>query len=75
MRNSQKRDFSVRKSSPLFGAQTNSRPLLQRKRFAQAVLPWLRLLSSGKVFHYHGFYPWFILGEMSVDPEEFIDVA
>lgn len=29
----------------------------------------------GKIFHYHGFYPWFILGEMTVDPEEFIDVA
>ena len=29
----------------------------------------------GKVFHYHGFYPWFILGEMSIDPESFIDVA
>lgn len=29
----------------------------------------------GKAFHYHGFYPWFILGEMTMDPEEFIDVA
>lgn len=29
----------------------------------------------GKVFHYHGFYPWFILGEMQIDPESFIDVA
>ena len=29
----------------------------------------------GKVFHYHSFYPWFILDEMTVDMEEFIDVA
>lgn len=29
----------------------------------------------GKTFSYHGFYPWFILGEMSIDPESFIDVA
>lgn len=29
----------------------------------------------GKQFHYHGFYPWFILGDMTIDPEEFIDVA
>lgn len=29
----------------------------------------------GKAFHYHGFYPWFILGPMSIDPESFIDVA
>ena len=29
----------------------------------------------GKLFHYHGFYPWFILGNMTIDPEEFIDVA
>ncbi|MBQ7328906.1 MAG: hypothetical protein IJX01_03260 [Oscillospiraceae bacterium] len=29
----------------------------------------------GKQFHYHGFYPWFILGPMTIDPEEFIDVA
>jgi len=29
----------------------------------------------GDRFHYHGFYPWFILGEMSIDPESFIDVA
>lgn len=28
----------------------------------------------GKVFYYHGFYPWFILGEMTIDLEEFIDV-
>lgn len=26
-------------------------------------------------FFYHGFYPWFILGEMTVEPESFIDVA
>lgn len=32
-------------------------------------------LRCGKQFHYHGFYPWFILGEMTIDPEEFIDVA
>lgn len=29
----------------------------------------------GKTFHYHGFYPWFILGPMEIDPESFIDVA
>lgn len=29
----------------------------------------------GKLFRYHGFYPWFILGPMTVDPESFIDVA
>lgn len=33
---------------------------------------WLRY---GTRFHYHGFYPWFILGDMTVDPECFIDVA
>lgn len=31
--------------------------------------------NYGKTFHYHGFYPWFILGDMTVDPESFIDVA
>lgn len=29
----------------------------------------------GRRFHYHGFYPWFILGEMRTDPESFIEVA
>lgn len=29
----------------------------------------------GREFHYHGFYPWFILGPMETDPESFIDVA
>ena len=29
----------------------------------------------GNTFYYHGFYPWFILGEMSINPETFIDVA
>ena len=29
----------------------------------------------GKTFHYHGFYPWFILGDMTIDPESFIDLA
>lgn len=29
----------------------------------------------GNTFYYHGFYPWFILGEMSIDPESFIDVT
>ena len=29
----------------------------------------------GRAFHYHGFYPWFILGKMDVDPESFIDLA
>lgn len=29
----------------------------------------------GDSFHYHGFYPWFILGDMELDPESFIDVA
>lgn len=32
-------------------------------------------LKEGKKFHYHGFYPWFIMGEMQVDPESFIDLA
>lgn len=32
-------------------------------------------LRHGKKFRYHGFYPWFILGEMELDPESFIDVA
>ncbi len=31
--------------------------------------------KHGETFYYHGFYPWFILGEMSVDPESFITVA
>lgn len=29
----------------------------------------------GSAFRYHGFYPWFILGEMETDPEAFIDLA
>ena len=29
----------------------------------------------GEQFHYHGFYPWFILGQMEIEPERFIDVA
>lgn len=29
----------------------------------------------GRTFMYHGFYPWFILGEMDIDPESFINVA
>lgn len=29
----------------------------------------------GNTFYYHGFYPWFILGDMSINPETFIDVA
>lgn len=29
----------------------------------------------GKRFHYHGFYPWFILGDIEIPPEEYIDVA
>ena len=29
----------------------------------------------GDKFYYHGFYPWFILGEMKINPESFIDVA
>lgn len=31
--------------------------------------------NYGDIFYYHGFYPWFILGDMSIDPESFIDVA
>lgn len=31
--------------------------------------------KHGNRFYYHGFYPWFILGEMTMDPERFIDVA
>lgn len=29
----------------------------------------------GDTFHYHGFYPWFIMGQMETDPETFVDVA
>lgn len=29
----------------------------------------------GNAFYYHGFYPWFILGEMTIDPASFIDVV
>lgn len=29
----------------------------------------------GKIFHYHGFYPWFIMGAMRNDPEQFVDLA
>ncbi len=32
-------------------------------------------LKYGNKFFYHGFYPWFILGEMKINPETFIDVA
>lgn len=32
-------------------------------------------LLKGKKFHYHGFYPWFIMGEMHVDPESFIELV
>ncbi len=32
-------------------------------------------LNYGDIFYYHGFYPWFILGDMKLDPESFIDVA
>ena len=32
-------------------------------------------LKHGDTFYYHGFYPWFILGEMKINPETFIDVA
>lgn len=32
-------------------------------------------LRHGKAFHYHGSYPWFILGPMTIDPESFIDIA
>lgn len=31
--------------------------------------------KCGKAFHYHGFYPWFIMGPMTVNPEDFIEVA
>lgn len=31
--------------------------------------------SLAKRFHYHGFYPWFILGAVEIPPEEYIDVA
>ena len=31
--------------------------------------------KHGDTFYYHGFYPWFILGDMNVNPESFIDVA
>ncbi|NLV84252.1 MAG: hypothetical protein GXY60_06790 [Spirochaetales bacterium] len=29
----------------------------------------------GNTFHYHGFYPWNIMGEMEVDPSEICDVV
>lgn len=29
----------------------------------------------GDTFHYHGFYPWNIMGEMDVDPSEICDVV
>lgn len=29
----------------------------------------------GDTFYYHGFYPWFILGDMQIEPESFISVA
>ena len=29
----------------------------------------------GDTFYYHGFYPWFILGDMQIEPERFISVA
>ncbi len=32
-------------------------------------------LKYGNTFYYHGFYPWFILGDMSINPETFIDVV
>ena len=42
--------------------------------FDGRILEWV-YRQYGTVFHYHGFYPWFILGEMTIDPESFIDVA
>lgn len=32
-------------------------------------------LKHGDTFYYHGFYPWFILGDMNINPESFIDVV
>lgn len=32
-------------------------------------------MKYGNTFYYHGFYPWFILGDMSINPETFIDVV
>lgn len=57
----------------------------QLRSFGVAERTWINSFS-GKIlehvyrshrdaFHYHGFYPWFILGEMAIDPESFIDVA
>lgn len=31
--------------------------------------------KEGRAFHYHGFYPWFIMGELSLEPESYIDLA
>lgn len=31
--------------------------------------------KHGEAFYYHGFYPWFILGDMTIEPESFIDVV
>lgn len=29
----------------------------------------------GRAFHYHAFYPWFIMGDMETDPAEFCELA
>jgi len=29
----------------------------------------------GKEFHYHAFYPWFIMGDMELDPADFCEMA
>lgn len=32
-------------------------------------------LKEGKRFRYHGFYPWFIMGELTVDPASYVDLV
>lgn len=32
-------------------------------------------LRYGRAFHYHAFYPWFIMGDMSTDPAAFCEIA
>jgi len=29
----------------------------------------------GKAFHYHAFYPWFVMGDMETDPADYCEMA
>lgn len=31
--------------------------------------------TYGRAFRYHGFYPWFIMGELTIDPGEYVTIA